>query len=188
MLYVAPMVPQRFAKRERLTHSLLTVDSWHETGYTLTLIFAGEGIAWMVYMMIWAATWPLGPMDRAPWAFDVRATFTQDGRARMRMPGVEPGSQAREACMIPLHYMRVVKFFCEFWSIRYATHSGVRATEMPRISDLSAVERIEAPAVANTTVHLTGPSSLGLDGDRRLPSRRTAKRTTAWLLTANQVR
>ena len=25
----------------------------------------------------------------------------------MRMPGVEPGSQAWEACMIPLHYMRV---------------------------------------------------------------------------------
>ena len=24
----------------------------------------------------------------------------------MRMPGVEPGSQAWEACMIPLHYMR----------------------------------------------------------------------------------
>ena len=26
---------------------------------------------------------------------------------RMRMPGVEPGSQAWEACMMPLHYMRV---------------------------------------------------------------------------------
>ena len=25
---------------------------------------------------------------------------------RLRMPGVEPGSQAWEACMIPLHYMR----------------------------------------------------------------------------------
>ena len=25
---------------------------------------------------------------------------------RMRMPGVEPGSQAWEACMMPLHYMR----------------------------------------------------------------------------------
>ena len=24
----------------------------------------------------------------------------------MRMPGVEPGSQAWEACMMPLHYMR----------------------------------------------------------------------------------
>ena len=28
--------------------------------------------------------------------------------AKMRMPGVEPGSQAWEACMIPLHYMRIV--------------------------------------------------------------------------------
>ena len=27
--------------------------------------------------------------------------------AQMRMPGVEPGSQAWEACMIPLHYMRL---------------------------------------------------------------------------------
>ena len=26
--------------------------------------------------------------------------------AQLRMPGVEPGSQAWEACMIPLHYMR----------------------------------------------------------------------------------
>ena len=26
---------------------------------------------------------------------------------QMRMPGVEPGSQAWEACMIPLHYMRL---------------------------------------------------------------------------------
>ena len=28
---------------------------------------------------------------------------------KMRMPGVEPGSQAWEACLIPLHYMRLVK-------------------------------------------------------------------------------
>ena len=28
----------------------------------------------------------------------------------MRMPGVEPGSQAWEACMIPLHYMRCWHF------------------------------------------------------------------------------
>ncbi len=25
----------------------------------------------------------------------------------LRMPGVEPGSQAWEACMMPLHYMRM---------------------------------------------------------------------------------
>ena len=29
-----------------------------------------------------------------------------DIRIKMRMPGVEPGSQAWEACMMPLHYMR----------------------------------------------------------------------------------
>jgi hypothetical protein len=28
----------------------------------------------------------------------------------MRMPGVEPGSQAWEACMMPLHYMRLIGF------------------------------------------------------------------------------
>ena len=39
---------------------------------------------------------------------------------KMRLPGVEPGSQAWEACMIPLHYMRVTmvseqKTFNSFW-------------------------------------------------------------------------
>ena len=29
----------------------------------------------------------------------------------MRMPGVEPGSQAWEACMMPLHYMRPLHIF-----------------------------------------------------------------------------
>ena len=28
----------------------------------------------------------------------------------MRMPGVEPGSQVWEACMMPLHYMRLIGF------------------------------------------------------------------------------
>lgn len=29
-----------------------------------------------------------------------------NGYQHLRMPGVEPGSQAWEACMMPLHYMR----------------------------------------------------------------------------------
>ena len=33
------------------------------------------------------------------------AMSTSDSN-KMRMPGVEPGSQAWEACMMPLHYMR----------------------------------------------------------------------------------
>ena len=37
---------------------------------------------------------------------DSRAPCQTLGRGNMRMPGVEPGSQAWEACMIPLHYMR----------------------------------------------------------------------------------
>ena len=35
------------------------------------------------------------------------AQWKQSPDAQMRMPGVEPGSQAWEACMIPLHYMRL---------------------------------------------------------------------------------
>ena len=34
-----------------------------------------------------------------------RLPLCTDGH--MRMPGVEPGSQAWEACMMPLHYMRL---------------------------------------------------------------------------------
>ena len=33
-------------------------------------------------------------------------TVADSGVRLMRMPGVEPGSQAWEACMMPLHYMR----------------------------------------------------------------------------------
>jgi hypothetical protein len=38
----------------------------------------------------------------------------------MRTPGVEPGSQAWEACMIPLHYVRdEFNFFCGIhWILR----------------------------------------------------------------------
>ena len=34
------------------------------------------------------------------------APFATAFISNMRMPGVEPGSQAWEACMMPLHYMR----------------------------------------------------------------------------------
>ena len=33
---------------------------------------------------------------------------------KMRMPGVEPGSQAWGACMMPLHYMRHASIFAGF--------------------------------------------------------------------------
>ena len=51
------------------------------------------------------------------WQPQVLVLVTKGPRARvraglivhkaMRMPGVEPGSQAWEACMMPLHYMRL---------------------------------------------------------------------------------
>ena len=34
------------------------------------------------------------------------AARRQGPKQKMRMPGIEPGSQACEACTIPLHYMR----------------------------------------------------------------------------------
>ena len=42
----------------------------------------------------------------------------------MRTPGVEPGSQAWEACMMPLHYVR-------FWHFRYVAS----IISVPRISN-----------------------------------------------------
>jgi hypothetical protein len=33
------------------------------------------------------------------------------GFEKMRMPAVEPGSQAWGACMMPLHYIRLARFF-----------------------------------------------------------------------------
>ena len=46
-----------------------------------------------------------------PWLFYLAAIHHSaklKEQTKMRMPGVEPGSQAWEACMIPLHYMRVM--------------------------------------------------------------------------------
>ena len=39
---------------------------------------------------------------------------------KMRMPGVEAGSQAWEACMIPLHYMRLTSYG-NSWGYRLPT-------------------------------------------------------------------
>ena len=54
--------------------------------------------------------------ERHVWVFffllidDIRLVFVANRGPLpyqfMRMPGVEPGSQAWEACMMPLHYMR----------------------------------------------------------------------------------
>ena len=38
------------------------------------------------------------------------ASAAEAGGCEMRMPGVEPGSQAWEACMMPLHYVRSHEF------------------------------------------------------------------------------
>ena len=39
-------------------------------------------------------------------AFAAFAPFACHSHTQVRMPGVEPGSQAWGACMIPLHYVR----------------------------------------------------------------------------------
>ena len=45
---------------------------------------------------------------------------TRSVHEQMRMPGVEPGSQAWGACMMPLHYMRC-------WSCLGPRHQGSKA-------------------------------------------------------------
>ena len=52
--------------------------------------------------------WHTGPLGRQARCPPPRAPSMAGGHhpRKMRMPGVEPGSQAWEACMIPLHYMR----------------------------------------------------------------------------------
>ena len=45
----------------------------------------------------------------------------------VRMPGVEPGSQAWEACMMPLHYMRflhipIQQCYCQQCAARESVH------------------------------------------------------------------
>ena len=53
----------------------------------------------------------LGCFQSVEWLAQTRsaqiaAARSQRPKQKMRMPGVEPGSQAWEACMMPLHYMR----------------------------------------------------------------------------------
>jgi hypothetical protein len=52
-------------------------------------------------------------------ASSIVATCVQSGSwalKKMRMPGIQPGSQAWQACMMPLHYMRLARF------IRFLAH------------------------------------------------------------------
>ena len=54
-----------------------------------------------------AADMPQLPGQAHAWAYMcMGATHRTETHVFMRMPGVEPGSQAWEACMMPLHYMR----------------------------------------------------------------------------------
>ena len=48
----------------------------------------------------------LTPAQKAFWCRNTEWLISLANACGMRMPGVEPGSQAWEACMIPLHYMR----------------------------------------------------------------------------------
>ena len=46
----------------------------------------------------------------------IAAARRQRPKRKMRMPGVEPGSQAWEACMMPLHYMHYETFGSQMYS------------------------------------------------------------------------
>ena len=77
----------------------------------------------------------------------------------MRMPGVEPGSQAWEACMMPLHYMRFWIFFmCEWMNCKLQNASAQR------------------PAAASLTYGTASHSADSLHGDRGL-----CRVASAWL-------
>ena len=54
---------------------------------------------------------------RAAWIFSLGQSTSEAvaHNKKLRMPGVEPGSQAWEACMMPLHYMR-------FWTKQAKKH------------------------------------------------------------------
>ena len=52
--------------------------------------------------------WPVGLMDKASASGAGDSRFESwAGHPTLRTPGVEPGSQAWEACMMPLHYVRL---------------------------------------------------------------------------------
>ena len=47
---------------------------------------------------------------------------------QMRTPGGEPGSQAWEACMMPLHYVRCHLSFCWFCCVDFASPANIAPT------------------------------------------------------------
>ena len=53
------------------------------------------------------------------------------GGCEMRMPGVEPGSQAWGACMMPLHYVRLQKILTEKNVRITSLHAACQATTDP---------------------------------------------------------
>ena len=64
-----------------------TARPWHGMVQAICDVLLGTAGVWVV----------LTSMPRRP---------SHTGRLKMRTPGVEPGSQAWEACMMPLHYVR----------------------------------------------------------------------------------
>ena len=73
----------------------------------------------------------------------------------MRMPGVEPGSQAWGACMMPLHYMRSCVFFIR-WSLhaeQMNTSRGAKRALFANFYFAHTFARIRADARAHTRTH-----------------------------------
>ena len=53
------------------------------------------------------------------------SAFTIDRPTKLHMPGVEPGSQAWGACMMPLHYMCSCRLTCPSYPTSPATYDSV---------------------------------------------------------------
>ena len=107
--------PERQGKRHKI-HFVLEPKSFGGFGglclRQLLALRASPPAAWGHTTGSASFRWSLR-LDLAPVPRGVRQTLKKAGPHawgwspdKLRMPGVEPGSQAWEACMMPLHYMR----------------------------------------------------------------------------------
>ena len=83
----------------------------------------------------------LGCFQSVEWLAQTRsaqiaAARRQRPKQKMRMPGVEPGSQAWEACMMPLHYMcqcSPVFHYCRRYIAAGASILGQSVSRVPAV-------------------------------------------------------
>ena len=87
----------------------------------------GPVSAWAAHVDAADLACMLEPTQHCPCAPHICINHESSGVATcpVRTPGVEPGSQAWEACMMPLHYVRLYKSLISDYSLR--ANSGIRA-------------------------------------------------------------